>query len=292
MSEIQQHLNGTIESKLDYINPKWDFMWGAQKKPKLNDELSQSLPKQWKYPMNRIIELKSMIDILDKNGIDTIQMVNNDTNELASIGIDVLKKDYSDRISILESLAKGDDKDSLNARAILYLANKFDYEKQNKNMKTSSFLSALFGTAQMINGIEKDNSNLNFSDKVTEENKENLNYFGRKMLELKEKPQSKEEFCADLKNHAKTEITKEELAVLCKMYDLPKPPSLLNNEHKKLIKESLKLAVAYEKTQDFDESLKKQIQSVIDRKDNTPKKEKEKAKAKEADLDMGGIWWI
>ena len=152
------------EYKLDYNNPKWDFIWAGQKKPKLNDELSQSLPKQWKYPMNRIIELKSMIDILDKNGIDTIQMVNNDTNELASIGIDVLKKDYSDRISILESLAKGDDKDSLNARAILYLANKFDYEKQNKNMKTSSFLSALFGTAQMINGIEKDNSNLNFSN--------------------------------------------------------------------------------------------------------------------------------
>ena len=275
------------EYKLDYNNPKWDFIWAGHNKPKLNDELSQSLPKQWKYPMNRIIELKSMIDILDKNGIDTIQMVNNDTNELASIGIDVLKKDYSDRISILESLAKGNDKDSLNARAILYLANKFDYEKQNKNMKTSSFLSALFGTAQMINGIEKDNSNLNFSDKVTEENKENLNYFGRKMLELKEKPQSKDEFIADLKNHAKTEITKEELAVLCKMYDLPKPPSLLNNEHKKLIKESLKLAVAYEKTKDFDESLKKEIQSVIDRKDNTPKKEKEKAKAKEADLGMG-----
>lgn len=277
------------EYKLDYNNPKWDFIWAGQKKPKLNDELSQSLPKQWKYPMNRIIELKSMIDILDKNGIDTIQMVNNDTNELASIGIDVLKKDYSDRISILESLAKGDDKDSLNARAILYLANKFDYEKQNKNMKTSSFLSALFGTAQMINGIEKDNSNLNFSDKVTEENKENLNYFGRKMLELKEKPQSKEEFIADLKNHAKSNITKDEIVVLCKMFDLPKPPSLLNNEHKKLIKESLKLAVAYEKTKDFDESLKKEIQSVIDRKDNTPKKEKEKAKAKEADLGMGGI---
>ena len=228
-----------------------------------------------------------MIDILDKNGIDTIQMVNNDTNELASIGIDVLKKDYSDRISILESLAKGDDKDSLNARAILYLANKFDYEKQNKNIKTSSFLSALFGTAQMINGIEKDNSNLNFSDKVTEENKENLNYFGRKMLELKEKPQSKEEFCADLKNHAKSNITKDEIVVLCKMFDLPKPPSLLNNEHKKLIKESLKLAVAYEKTQDFDKSLKKEIQSVIDRKDNAPKKEKEKAKAKEADFQYG-----
>ena len=73
------------------------------------------------------------------------------------------------------------------------------------------------------------------------------------------------------------------------MYDLPKPPSLLNNEHKKLIKESLKLAVAYEKTKDLDESLKKQIQSVIDRKDNTPKKEKEKAKAKEADFSMGGM---
>ena len=242
------------EYKLDYNNPKWDFIWAGQKKPKLNEEALNSLPKQWKYPMNRIIELKSMIDILDKNGIDTIQMVNNDTNELASIGIDVLKKDYSDRISILESLAKGDDKDSLNARAILYLANKFDYEKQNKNMKTSSFLSALFGTAQMINGIEKDNSNLNFSDKVTEENKENLNYFGRKMLELKEKPQSKEEFIADLKNHAKSNITKDEIVVLCKMFDLPKPPSLLNNEHKKLIKESLKLAVAYEKTKDFDEA--------------------------------------
>ena len=277
------------EYKLDYNNPKWDFIWAGQKKPKLNDELSQSLPKQWKYPMNRIIELKSMIDILDKNGIDTIQMVNNDTNELASIGIDVLKKDYSDRISILESLAKGDDKDSLNARAILYLANKFDYEKQNKNMKTSSFLSALFGTAQMINGIEKDNSNLNFSDKVTEENKENLNYFGRKMLELKEKPQSKEEFIADLKNHAKSNITKDEIVVLCKMFDLPKPPSLLNNEHKKLIKESLKLAMAYEKTKECDESLKKQIQSVIDRKETAPKKEKAKSKENEQNLGMGGM---
>ena len=106
------------------------------------------------------------------------------------------------------------------------------------------------------------------------------------MLEQKEKLQSKDEFIADLKNHAKTEITKEELAVLCKMYDLPKPPSLLNNEHKKLIKESLKLAVAYEKTQNLDESLKKQIQSVIDRKESAPKKEKTKAKENEQNLGM------
>ena len=282
MSEIQQHLNGTIESKLDYINPKWDFMWGAQKKPKLNEEALNSLPKQWKYPMNRIIELKSMIYLLDKGGVDTIQMRNNDTNEVSNVGIDLLKKDYDERIKNLESLAKSNDKDSLNARAILYIADKFDYNKQNTNIKSTSFMSALLGTAQILNGIEKEpNNNIDFSDKIKEKNKENLNYFGRKMLELKEKPQSKEEFCADLKNHAKTEITKEELAVLCKMYDLPKPPSLLNNEHKKLIKESLKLAVAYEKTKDLDESLKKQIQSVIDRKDNTPKKEKEKAKAKE-----------
>ena len=290
MSEIQQHLNGTIESKLDYINPKWDFMWGAQKKPKLNEEALNSLPKQWKYPMNRIIELKSMIYLLDKGGVDTIQMRNNDTNEVSNVGIDLLKKDYDERIKNLESLAKSNDKDSLNARAILYIADKFDYNKQNTNIKSTSFMSALLGTAQILNGIEKEpNNNIDFSDKIKEKNKENLNYFGRKMLELKEKPQSKEEFCADLKNHAKTEITKEELAVLCKMYALPKPPSLLNNEHKKLIKESLKLAVAYEKTKDLDESLKKQIQSVIDRKDNTPKKEKEKAKAKEADFSMGGM---
>lgn len=277
------------EYKLDYINPSWDFIWAGHNKPKLNDELSQSLPKDWRYTTNRIIEIKSMIDILDKNGIDTIQMVNNNTNELASVGIDTLKKNYSDKISILESLAKGDDKDSLNARAILYLADKFDYEKQNKNIKTSTFISAILGTAQMINGIEKETTNIEYSEKITEENKENLNYFGRKMLELKEKPQSKEDFCADLKNHAKSEITKDEIVILCKMFDLPKPPSLLNNEHKKLIKESLKLAIAYEKTKDFDESLKKEIQGVIDRKDSAPKKEKEKAKVKEADLGMGGM---
>lgn len=283
---VEQKLS---EYKLDYINPKWDFIWAGHKKPKLNDELSQSLPKQWKYPINRIIELKSMIDILDKNDIDTIQMINNDTKELASISIDLLKKDYDIRISNLESIAKSDDKDSLNARAILYIADKFDYEKQNKNMKTSSFISAILGTAQIVNGIEKESTNIKYSEKITEENKENLNYFGRKMLELKEKPQSKEEFCADLKNHAKSEITKDEIVILCKMFDLPKPPSLLNNEHKKLIKESLKLAVSYEKTKDFDESLKKEIQSVIDRKDSAPKKEKEKAKAKETDLGMGGM---
>lgn len=283
---VEQKLSGY---KLDYINPKWDFIWAGHKKPKLNDELSQSLPKQWKYPINRIIELKSMIDILDKNGIDTIQMLNNDTNELANIGIDILKKDYNTRISNLEVLAKSNDKDSLNARAILYLADKFDYEKQNKNIKTSSFISAILGTAQIVNGIEKESTNIKYSEKITEENKENLNYFGRKMLELKEKPQSKEEFCADLKNHAKSNITKDEIVILCKMFDLPKPPSLLNNEHKKLIKESLKLAVSYEKTKDFDESLKKEIQSVIDRKDSALKKEKEKAKAKETDLSMGGM---
>lgn len=283
---VEQKLS---EYKLDYINPKWDFIWAGHKKPKLNDELSQSLPKQWKYPINRIIELKSMIDILDKNDIDTIQMINNDTKELASISIDLLKKDYDIRISNLESIAKSDDKDSLNARAILYIADKFDYEKQNKNIKTSSFISAILGTAQIVNGIEKESTNIKYSEKITEENKENLNYFGRKMLELKEKPQSKEEFCADLKNHAKSEITKDEIIILCKMFDLPKPPSLLNNEHKKLIKESLKLAVYYEKTKDFDESLKKEIQGVIDRKDSAPKKEKEKAKAKEADLSMGGM---
>lgn len=283
---VEQKLS---EYKLDYINPKWDFIWAGHKKPKLNDELSQSLPKQWKYPINRIIELKSMIDILDKNGIDVIQMINNDTKELANIGIDILKKDYNTRISNLESIAKSDDKDSLNARAILYIADKFDYEKQNKNIKTSSFISAILGTAQIINGIEKESTNIKYSEKITEENKENLNYFGRKILELKEKPQSKEEFCADLKNHAKSEITKDEIVILCKMFDLPKPPSLLNNEHKKLIKESLKLAVSYEKTKDFDESLKKEIQSVIDRKDSAPKKEKEKAKAKEADFGMGGM---
>lgn len=283
---VKQRLS---EYKLDYINPKWDFIWAGHKKPKLNDELSQSLPKQWKYPINRIIELKSMIDILDKNDIDTIQMINNDTKELASISIDLLKKDYDIRISNLESIAKSDDKDSLNARAILYIADKFDYEKQNKNIKTSSFISAILGTAQIVNGIEKESTNIKYSEKITEENKENLNYFGRKMLELKEKPQSKEEFCADLKNHAKSEITKDEIVILCKMFDLPKPPSLLNNEHKKLIKESLKLAVAYEKTKDFDEFLKKEIQGVIDRKDSAPKKEKEKTKSKEADLSMGGM---
>lgn len=287
MSEIQQHLSGTIESKLDYINPKWDFMWGAQKKPKLNEEALNSLPKQWKYPMNRIIELKSMIYLLDKGGVDVIQMRNNDTNEVSNIGIDLLKKDYDERIKNLESLAKSNDKDSLNARAILYIADKFDHNKQNTSVKSVSFMNALLGTAQILNGVEKEpNNEVDFSDKIKEENKENLNYFGRKMLEQKEKPQSKDEFIADLKNHAKTEITKEELAVLCKMYDLPKPPSLLNNEHKKLIKESLKLAVAYEKTQDLDKSLKKQIQSVIDRKESAPKKEKTKAKENEQNLGM------
>ncbi len=290
MSEtIQQHLNGTIESKLDYINPKWDFIWGAQKKPKLNDEVSNSLPKQWKYPMNRIIELKSMIYLLDKNGIDTIQMKNNDTQELSNVDIDLLKKDYDTRIKNLESLANSDNKESLNARAILYIADKFDYVKQNANIKSNSFMSALLGTAQIINGVEKEQSNIDFNNKITEENKENLNYFGRKALEQKENPQSKDEFIADLKNHAKTNITKDEIAILCKMYDLPKPPSLLNNEHKKLIKESLKLAMAYEKTKECDESLKKQIQSVIDRKETVPKKEKAKSKENEQNLGMGGM---
>lgn len=283
---VEQKLS---EYKLDYINPKWDFVWADNQKPKLSDELSNSLPKDWKYPAKRIIELKSMIDILDKNGIDTIQMMNNDTNEVANVGIDLLKKDYDNRISNLESLAKGDDKDSLNARAILYLNENFDYTKQNTNIKSSSFISAILGTAQIIGGIEKESTNIDYSEKITEENKENLNYFGRKMLELKEKPQSKEDFITDLKNHAKSNITKDEIVILCKMFDLPKPPSLLNNEHKKLIKESLKLAVAYEKTKEFDESLKKEIQSVIDRKDNAPKKEKAKAKEKEADLGMGGM---
>lgn len=281
---VEQKLS---EYKLDYINPKWDFVWADNQKPKLSDELSNSLPKDWKYPAKRIIELKSMIDILDKNGIDTIQMMNNDTNEVANVGIDLLKKDYDNRISNLESLAKGDDKDSLNARAILYLNENFDYTKQNTNIKSSSFISAILGTAQIIGGIEKESTNIDYSEKITEENKENLNYFGRKMLELKEKPQSKEDFITDLKNHAKSNITKDEIVILCKMFDLPKPPSLLNNEHKKLIKESLKLAVAYEKTKDFDESLKKEIQGIIDRKDNAPKKEK--SKAKEADLGMGGM---
>lgn len=290
MSEtIQQHLNGTIESKLDYINPKWDFIWGAQKKPKLNDEVSNSLPKQWKYPMNRIIELKSMIYLLDKNGIDTIQMKNNDTQELSNVDIDLLKKDYDTRIKNLESLANSDNKESLNARAILYIADKFDYVKQNANIKSNSFMSALLGTAQIINGVEKEQSNIDFNNKITEENKENLNYFGRKALEQKENPQSKDDFIADLKNHAKTNITKDEIAILCKMYDLPKPPSLLNNEHKKLIKESLKLAMAYEKTKECDESLKKQIQSVIDRKETAPKKEKAKSKENEQNLGMGGM---
>ena len=126
---IEQKLT---EYQLDYINSKWDFIWAGHKKPKLNDELSKSLPKQWKYPANRIIELKSMIDILDKNNVDTIQMMNNESQELANVSIDTLKKDYNDRITNLESLANGDDTDSLNARAILYIADKFDYEKQNK----------------------------------------------------------------------------------------------------------------------------------------------------------------
>ncbi len=292
MSVIEQQLDEKLDEnkfQLDYINSKWDFIWAGNKKPKLSDELLQSLPKQWKYPANRIIELKSIISILDKNEIDSIQMINNDTQELTNVGIDILKKVYDIRLSNLENLAKSDNDDSLSAKAILYINNNFNYDEHDKNIKTSSFISAIFGTAQMINGVEKENSNLNFSDKVTEENKENLNYFGRKMLELKEKPQSKEDFIADFKNHAKSEITKDEIVILCKMFDLPKPPSLLNNEHKKLIKESLKLAVAHEKTKDFDESLKKEIQSVIDRKDNVPKKEKEKAKVKQADLGMGGM---
>ena len=276
-------------SELKYINSNWDFIWGEYKKPKLNDELSKSLPKEWKSTANIIVNLKSMIHILDKNSIDTIQTINNNTQELANVSIDTMKKEYNNRIEYLEHLANCDDENSLNARATLYIAKNFDYEKQNQNIKTNSFISTILGTAQIINGIEKESTDIKYTEKITEENKENLNFFGRKILELKDKPQSKEDFIVDLKNHAKSNITKDEIVILCKMFDLPKPPSLLNNEHKKLIKESLKLAVAYEKTKDFDVSLKKEIQGVIDRKETLPKKEKEKEKIKNADLGIREI---
>lgn len=265
---------------IDFLTPKWDFIWSENNKPKLPAEITKELTKNWKYTANRIIEIKSIIGILEKNGIDSTQIINNETQECANIGIDVLKKQYAQRIANLEIMAKNDDnnKESLNAKSVLFLNNIYDYNNQSNLNKNSAFISAILGTATMINGIEKEAKEIiDLDSKLTQENKENLNYFGQKILEQKEKPLNKEKFINDLKNHAKSNITKDEIIILCKMFDLPKPPSLLNNEHKKLIKESLKIAVAYDKTKDCDETLQQEIQSIVVKKDSAPKKEKEKA---------------
>lgn len=281
MALQQQFETNTI----DYITPKWEFIWSDNNKPKLPIEITKELTKNWKYIANRMIEMKSIIGILEKNNANSTQIINSETQECANIDIDLLKKEYAQRIANLEIIAKNDDndKESLNAKSVLFLNNIYDYNNQNNLTKNIAFISAILGTATMINGIEKEaKETIDLESKISQENKENLNYFGRKILEQKEKPLNKEEFINDLKNHAKNTITKDEIIILCKMFDLPKPPSLLNNEHKKLIKESLKIAISYEKTKDFDETLKKEIQSVIDRKDSAPKKEK--AKNKEANL--------
>lgn len=274
----QQFKTNTI----DYITSKWDFIWTNNSKPKLPIEITKELTRNWKYIANRIIEIKSIIGILEKNGVNSTQIINNETQEYANIDIDLLKREYSQRIAHLEIIAKNDDndKESLNAKSVLFLNNIYDYNNQSNLTKNTAFISAILGTATMINGIEKESKEtIDLDSKLIQENKENLNYFGQKILEQKEKPLSKEEFIGDLKNHAKNNITKDEIIILCKMFDLPKPPSLLNNEHKKLIKESLKIAISYEKTKDFDEMLKKEIESVINRKDSAPKKEPKKKEA-------------
>lgn len=274
----QQFKTNTI----DYITSKWDFIWTNDSKPKLPIEITKELTRNWKYIANRIIEIKSIIGILEKNGVNSTQIINNETQEYANIDIDLLKREYSQRIAHLEIIAKNDDndKESLNAKSVLFLNNIYDYNNQSNLTKNTAFISAILGTATMINGIEKESKEtIDLDSKLIQENKENLNYFGQKILEQKEKPLSKEEFIGDLKNHAKNNITKDEIIILCKMFDLPKPPSLLNNEHKKLIKESLKIAISYEKTKDFDEMLKKEIESVINRKDSAPKKEPKKKEA-------------
>lgn len=278
MALQQQFKTNTI----DYITSKWDFIWTNNSKPKLPIEITKELTRNWKYIANRIIEIKSIIGILEKNGVNSTQIINNETQEYANIDIDLLKREYSQRIAHLEIIAKNDDndKESLNAKSVLFLNNIYDYNNQSNLTKNTAFISAILGTATMINGIEKESKEtIDLDSKLIQENKENLNYFGQKILEQKEKPLSKEEFIGDLKNHAKNNITKDEIIILCKMFDLPKPPSLLNNEHKKLIKESLKIAISYEKTKDFDEMLKKEIESVINRKDSAPKKEPKKKEA-------------
>lgn len=244
---------------IDFLTPKWDFMWSGIK-PKLPTEITKELTKNWKYTANRIIEIKSIIGILEQNGTDSTQIINNETQEVANININSLKREYNQRISNLEILAKADESgnESLFAKSILYLNSVYDYQNQSSFTKNSPFISAILGTATMINSTNKDNPN----------------YFERQIIEPK--IQSKEDFINDFKNHAKSQITKDEIIILVKIFDLPKPPSLLNNEHKKFIKESLKIAVAYDKTKDYDESLKKAIKCVIEKKDSTPKQEKSK----------------
>lgn len=267
---------------LNYMNSNWNFMWNTHPRPNFNNILSEIPNKNWQYTLINLLETKSVISILKKYGLETTNIINKETNEMAKISLSTLEEKYNHSIKSLNTLSENDNEDKYFARNILFLNNSFDYEDNLKDgglfIKKDNFTSAMLGTSALIK-IEKEIDNTkDFETKLSNENKENLNYFGKIMIEHKQNPKSKDEFITDLKLHSQNNITKDEIEVLFKMYKLPRPPSLLNNEHKKLIKESLGIARAYEKFNGLDSTLLKDINNLLDSKEIKPKqKVKEKS---------------
>lgn len=254
----------------EYFNHNFEFVWDNAPKPKLNDLVAE-MPSEWKKSLESMLLKKSVLFVAKEKGEDFAKIKRKDSEEILLYPLKSLEADYNQGINNLNTLAKQDGIDGFEAKSQLFIIHDFDYKDNIQNaQKRDNFASCFLGTASLL-GLESQKSNKDFSEQLSVENVENLNFFGREMLLHREKPIDKEKFTIDLKNHAKSEITNDELTILTKMYLLPKPPSLLTAEHKKLIKESLNLAKSCNKCANLDENLKKQIDGITAK---SPKLEK------------------
>lgn len=111
-----------------------------------------------------------------------------------------------------------------------------DITKDAKNSK-DNFANDLINTVALrddylLEHNSKDNSS-NISKNI---NDENLNYFGKKAIELKHSPQSKESFKREFMEYVKKYMNVSEMKILAGVFNMKSPPSKLNKEHKEFLK--------------------------------------------------------
>lgn len=118
------------------------------------------------------------------------------------------------------------------------------FNPQN-NLNDDEFAKTLINEANNQSDVNKNNqTNSNFAKDFIELGKntsdtKNLNYFGKKSIELDSISQDKESFINEFKNYAKNFMSIDEMKILISMSN--NKSDKLNKEHKILLKECLNL---------------------------------------------------
>lgn len=202
-------------------------------------------------------EVQEGIESAKKTYAMLTSLKNKEDNELDKIANDIINEANKQDRELQEALDKNFGTDFLQTSKEAESSIKKELDSSSKalggvEIKDSndlSFCDSFFETIKqnelyLINPSKKDISSddksliqTDKSNKIEEE----LNYFGKKRIELDSIPQNKESFIKEFNHYCQKGMNVDEMKILCAMLNMKSPPSKLNKEHKDILRNALNL---------------------------------------------------